>query len=165
MSQWVQQNPIDMQRPRKTPHNRQQKQSTSSSCEVKWLGLGSITWLKYGFSFSSDCFLSTKLFKFSVKVCNLDNGKKPKNSLVQQCLEMKSYQVIHKRIQTGEDRKLEIINPSWIPLSNSLHGVARPYMQKKIIYSRYKLLERGYGKTAGSWGYWWLFFCILVHPK
>lgn len=153
-----------MQGPRKTPQNRQQTTSTSSSSKVKWLGLGSITWFKYGFSFLQNVFLAQNLGSFSVKIYNLDSRKKPK---ILSCSNASKWKVIHKRTWTGEDKKLEIINPSWVlamSLSSSLHGVAHPSMQKKnYLFWIQTTRERIYGKTALSWGYWLRFFCILVY--
>lgn len=165
----LQQNPREMQGPRKTPQNRQQTTSTSSSCNVKWLDLGSIMWFKNGFSFFlQTVFLAQNLGSFSVKVYNLDSRKKPKILL---CSSASKWKVIHTRIWTGEDKKLKVINPSWVlamSLSSSLHGVAHPAMQKKTIYAEYKVLGRGYMERqlwAGVTGWFFSVSLCIIIPK
>lgn len=108
------------------------------------MGLGRIILLKYRFSFSSDCFLSTKLRKFFSQSLQLGQQKETKNSLVQQCLEMKSDP--QKNLNRGrqEIRGYKSFLNAGTSLSSSLHGVAHPSVQKKIIYSGYKLLRRRY---------------------
>lgn len=144
MSQWVQQNPTDMQRPRKTPHSRQQKQSTSSSCKVKWVW-EALCDLNTNFLFLH-CFLSTKLRKFFSQSLQLGRQKETKFSLVHQCLETKSYPQKNLNRRRQEIWGYKSFLNAGMSLSSSLHGVAHPSMQKKIIYSGYKLLGRGYMK-------------------
>lgn len=164
----LQQNPREMQGPRKTPQNRQQTTSTSSSCNVKWLDLGSIMWFKNGFSFSSDCFLSTELRKFFSQGLQLGQQKETKIIL---CSSASKWKVIHTRTWTGEDKKLKVINPSWVlamSLSSSLHGVAHPSMQKKTIYAEYKVLGRGYMERqlwAGVTGWFFSVSLCIIIPK
>lgn len=110
-------------------------------------------------------FLAQNLGSFSVKVYNLDSSKKPNILLCSSALKWK---VIHKRTWTGKDRKLEATNPSWMLACHCPVPCMELHIhpcRKGYLFWIQTTRERIYGKTAGSWGCWLLFFCILVHPK
>lgn len=155
----VQQNPIEMQGPRKTPQNRQHTTSTSSSCNVKWLDLGSIMWFKNGFSFSSDCFLSTELRKFFSQGLQLGQQKETKNSLVQQCLKMKSYphKNLNRRRQEIKGYK-SFLSAGHVIVQFPAWSCTSIHAEKNYLCWIQGTRERIYGKTALSWGYWLIFF-------
>lgn len=123
----------------KAKENTKQKWSTSPSCKVKWLGLGSIIWLKHWFSFTSDCFLSTKLRKFISQGLQLGQQKETRNSIVQQCLEMKSYPQKNLNRRRKEVTGYKSFLNAGMSLSRSLYGVAHLLVQKRLF-----ILDRNY---------------------
>lgn len=122
----------------KAKENTKQKWSTSPNCKVKWLGLGSIIWLKHGFSFTSDCFLSTKLRKFISQGLQLGQQKETRNSIVQQCLEMKSYPQKNLNRRRKEVTGYKSFLNAGMSLS-LLYGVAHLLVQKRLF-----ILDRNY---------------------